>query len=56
MEINELSSLDDLDYIRIHDEYVQRGKVNSYSLYYPEDSKVIILFLSKIGSICVKRK
>lgn len=34
-----------LDYIRIHDAYVQRGKVNSYSLYYPEDSKVIILFL-----------
>lgn len=34
-----------LDYIRTHDAYVQRGKVISYGLYYPDDNKVIILFL-----------
>ena len=33
-----------LDYYKTHDAYVKKGYVLTYCLYYPEDSKVIILF------------
>ena len=33
-----------LQYYRTHEAYVLKGYVHTYSLYYPEDNKVIILF------------